>query len=129
MPYVEVIAPANVTVESKQAFVTAVTRAITDAFRVPATAVTMFFWPLAASDYAFRGELGCRDPEPRVFIKIHVYRRNAAPRRAVANPISEAACACFRTPLENVAIYFMEREFDEVVHEGRLVSDGPLPIL
>ncbi len=129
MPYIEVLSSADAPQEAKQAFVTALTQAITAAFNVPPTAVTVFFLPVSPQHYAYRGELGHQGDNPRVFIKIHAYRRTAAPRRAVAMPISTAACRCFATTLQEVSIYFMERAFDEVTHDGRLVSDGPLPAL
>jgi len=129
MPYVEILSSVDAEPRAKQALVGAITDAITGAFNVPPTAVTVFFLPVAPSHYGYRGELGHAADGPRVFIKIHAYQRSAAPRRAVAMPISQAAGACFGAPLAHVSIYFLERAFDEVVHDGHLVSDGPLPQL
>ena len=129
MPYVEVLSSTDAPPEAKQAFVTTLTHAIVSEFNVPPTAVTVFFLSLPPSHYAYRGELAHQAADARVFIKIHAYRRSAQPRRAVAMPISEAACRCFGTTLSEVSIYFLERDFDEVVHDGALVSDGSLPAL
>ena len=129
MPYIEVLSSADAPAEAKQAFATALTQTITEEFNVPPTAVTVFFLPVAPQHYAYRGELGHQAATARVFIKIHAYRRTATPRRAVAMPISKAACLCFGTSLQEVSIYFLERAFDEVTHDGLLVSDGPLPAL
>lgn len=129
MPYVEILSSVDAEPRAKQELVGAITEAITGAFHVPPTAVTIFFLPVEPSHYAYRGELGHSTDGPRVFIKIHAYQRTADPRRAVAMPISRAASACFGAPLKHVSIYFFERAFDEVVHDGHLVSDGPLPQL
>jgi hypothetical protein len=37
--------------------------------------------------------------------------------------MTPALAACFDTPAHNVAIYFLDRERDEVAHEGHLASD------
>ncbi|MEP9350451.1 tautomerase family protein [Xanthobacter sp. KR7-225] len=129
MPYVEILSSADAAAAAKQALVRAMTDAITGAFNVPPTAVTVFFLPVAPENYGYRGALGEAGDGPRVFIKIHAYQRPAGPRRAVALPISQAASTCFGTPLKHVSIYFLERAFDEVVHDGHLVCDGPAPVL
>lgn len=128
MPYIEVISSSDPDMAAKQDFVTALTATVVAEFGVPPTAVTVFFRPADPRHYAYCGRLG-EQGQPRVFIKFHAYRRDAAHRRAVAGPISDAACVCFQTPRESVSIYFFERNFDEVVHDGHLVSDGPLPVL
>jgi phenylpyruvate tautomerase PptA (4-oxalocrotonate tautomerase family) len=129
MPYVEVLSSVDAPPEARQAFVATITEAITADFNVSPSAVTVFFLPVAPLYYGYRGELGHQAGPPRVFIKLHAYRRTAQPRRAVAMPISEAAARCFGTTLAEVSIYFLEREFDEVTHDGVLVSDDKQPVL
>lgn len=129
MPYVEILSSVDAEPPAKQELVSAVTDAIAREFNVPSTAVTIFFLPVTPANYGYRGELGHAVDGPRVFIKIHAYKRPVDPRRAVAMPISQAASACFGAPLKHVSIYFFERTFDEVVHDGHLVCDGLLPAL
>jgi phenylpyruvate tautomerase PptA (4-oxalocrotonate tautomerase family) len=128
MPYIEILSSRDPADEQKQSLVERLTGTIVEQFHVAPTAVTVFFLPIDPAHYAYRGRLA-DDGSPRVFIKFHAYRRDAERRRAVAAPISEAVAACFSTEIENVSIYFFEREFDEVVHDGLLVSDGKRPAL
>jgi phenylpyruvate tautomerase PptA (4-oxalocrotonate tautomerase family) len=129
MPYIEVLSSVDASNQARQALVATLTQAITTSFNVPPSAVTVFFQPVAPLHYGYRGELGYLDGPSRVFIKLHAYRRTMELRRAVAMSISVAAARCFGTTLSEVSIYFLEREFDEVTHDGVLVSDGPLPVL
>lgn len=128
MPYIEILSSVDVDPQAKRKLVGAITNAITTEFSVGSDAVTVFFQPFSPDCYGYRGELG-HAGEPRLFLKIYAYRRTARHRAAVAGPISAAVAACFGTSEHSVGIYFFEQGFDEVVHDGRLVSEGPLPAL
>ena len=45
---------------------------------------------------------------------------------AVAEAVTPALAACFDTTGHNVAVYFLDRERDEVAHDGHLASDEPV---
>lgn len=122
MPYVEILAPRAAAAEKRQ-----LTRAVTDGivrgFGVEPSTVTIYFLALGTDDYAHAGTFGLPPAGARVFVKLHAYRRSADQRRAVAEAMTPALAACFDTPAHNVAIYFIDRERDEVAHEGHLASD------
>jgi phenylpyruvate tautomerase PptA (4-oxalocrotonate tautomerase family) len=122
MPYVEILAP-RAAAERKALLVPAVTDGIVRGFDVVPSTVTIYFVPLGADDYAHEGIFGLPERGARVFVKVHAYRRSADRRRAAAEALTPALAACFDTPEHNVAIYFLDRERDEVAHEGHLASD------
>ncbi|MBC7394916.1 MAG: hypothetical protein H7340_16435 [Variovorax sp.] len=122
MPYVEVLAPRAADT-GKRKVVEAVTEGIVRGFDVSPSTVTIYFVPITHGDYAHAGQFGLPASDSRVFVKVHAYRRSANQRRAVAESMTPAIAACFDTAAHNVAIYFMDRERDEVAHEGHLASD------
>lgn len=122
MPYVEILAPSAAD-DRKRKAVEAVTDGIVRSFGVEPSTVTVYFLPIATGDYAHAGEFGLPASGSRVFVKLHAYRRSADQRRAVAEAVTPAIATCFDTPAHNVAVYFLDRERDEVAHEGHLASD------
>ncbi|MBT2334825.1 hypothetical protein J7E49_13035 [Variovorax paradoxus] len=124
MPYLEILAPGAPETRKRTA-----SRALTDgvvaSFGVEPSTVTLYFMPVAPHDYAHEGQLGHvgAGEGPRVFVKVHAYRRTRDQRRALAAAITPALAACFGTASHNVAIYFLDRERDEVAHDGHLASD------
>jgi phenylpyruvate tautomerase PptA (4-oxalocrotonate tautomerase family) len=128
MPYVEILAP-RAAESRKRAAVGAVTDGIVESFGVAPSTVTIYFLPIDAGDYAHEGTLGYGTAGARVFVKVHAYRRSLAERRAVAMAVTRALATCFDTPGQNVAVYFLDRERDEVAHDGHMASDeAPLPV-
>ncbi len=125
MPYVEILAPRAPAAE-KRRLTQAVTDGIVRGFGVTPSTVTIYFVPVGTDDYAHAGEFGLPPAGARVFVKVHAYRRDPDQRRAVAEAMTPALAACFDTPAHNVAIYFLDRERDEVAHEGHLASDEAL---
>jgi phenylpyruvate tautomerase PptA (4-oxalocrotonate tautomerase family) len=126
MPYVEILAP-RAAEPNKRLVVGAVTNGIVESFGVAASTVTIYFQPVDSADYAHEGRLGYGNSGdgagPRVFVKVHAYRRSVDMRRAVAEAMTPALAACFATTTANVAIYFIDRERDEVAHDGHMASD------
>jgi len=122
MPYVEILAP-RASESNKRTVVDAVTGGIVQAFGVAPSTVTIYFVAVADGDYAHEGRLGAPAAGGRVFAKVHAYRRSADERRAAAQAMTPAIAACFDTAPDNVAVYFMDRELDEVAHAGQLSSD------
>lgn len=122
MPYIEILAP-SASDAHKRVAVKAITKSIRDGFSVELSTVTIYFAPIAAGDYAHAGSLGVPGTAPRVFVKVHAYRRSLAERRAVAVAMTPAIAECFGTAIGNVAIYFIDREREEVAHGGHMVCD------
>ncbi len=122
MPYVEILAP-RADAARKRTLTDVVTRGIVDGFGVLPSTVTIYFQPIEGSDYAHEGALGRPASGARVFVKVHAYRRTPAERRTVAKAMTPALATCFDTTGHNVAVYFLDRERDEVAHDGHLASD------
>jgi phenylpyruvate tautomerase PptA (4-oxalocrotonate tautomerase family) len=122
MPYLEILAPRAST-SAKRELARVVTDAVVRGFDVEPATVTIYFVPIGADDYAHAGEHGLPPAGARVFVKVHAYRRDADRRRAAAEAMTPALAACFDTGAHNVAVYFLDRERDEVAHEGHLASD------
>ena len=122
MPYIEILAPRAAAAQKRQ-LTQGVTDSIVRGFGVTPSTVTIYFLALGTDDYAHAGDFGLPPAGARVFVKVHAYRRNPDQRRAVAEAMTPALAACFDTPAHNVAIYFLDRERDEVAHEGHLASD------
>lgn len=122
MPYIEILAPRAADADKRKA-TEAITDGIVRGFGVVPSTVTLYFLPIAIGDYAHAGAFGLPPAGARVFVKVHAYRRSADQRRAVAEAMTPAIAACFDTAAHNVAIYFIDRERDEVAHDGHLASD------
>ncbi len=122
MPYVEILAP-RAAASKKRIAAAAVTDGIVASFEVDPSTVTIYFQPVDAEDYAHEGALGYGTAAARVFVKVHAYRRDVEARRRVAQALTPAIAACFATTTANVAIYFIDREHDEVAHDGHMASD------
>lgn len=124
MPYVEVLAPP-VAVARKHALAQRITHDIVRVFGVTPSTVTLYFSPVEPGNYVHEGQFEVSPAGPRVFVKLHAYRRDPALRRMLAQSLTPALAQCFDTSSANVAIYFMDRQPDEVAHDGSLASDGP----
>src|SRR5580704_4980988 len=113
MPYVEVLAlPAPL--HRKAALAKSVTDGLMSAFGCGAQTITLFFLPIAAPDYAHAGEIGAAGASQRILLKVHAYRRSGAQRRAAAIALTRSACAAYGVSGADVAVYFLDREKDEV---------------
>lgn len=122
MPYVEVLAPPAPPA-GKAALAKSVTDGLMSAFGVGAQTITLYFLPIVASDYAHAGEMGAQGTGQRILLKVHAFRRSEAERRAAALALTEGVCLAYGVPGADVAVYFLDREKDEVAHDSRLASD------
>jgi phenylpyruvate tautomerase PptA (4-oxalocrotonate tautomerase family) len=122
MPYVEILAP-QAGKEQKLAASRAVTDALVSAFAVEPATVTLYFIPLGAGDFAHAGSLAPGEELQRIFVKIHAYRRSLTERRAAAEAVTSGIAKAFQTAKSAIAVYFFDRERDEVAHGGRMSCD------
>ena len=122
MPYVEVLAPP-VAPAAKAMLARSVTEGLMSAFGVGAQTITLFFLPVASVDYAHAGEMGGANSVQRILLKVHAFRRSADQRRAAAAALTDGVCAAYDVPGSLVAVYFLDRDKDEVAHDSRLASD------
>jgi phenylpyruvate tautomerase PptA (4-oxalocrotonate tautomerase family) len=122
MPYVEILAPP-VASDGKAMLARSVTQGLMSAFGVGAQTITLYFLPVAPGDYAHAGEMGAQDVGQRILLKVHAFRRSVAERRVAAAALTEGVCAAYGVPGSVVAVYFLDRDKDEVAHDSRLASD------
>lgn len=122
MPYLEILGP-RIGEDEKRAAVRAVTEAIVSAFSVSPSTVTLYFLAVDPEDYGHAGMLRPGANGPRVFAKLHAYRRGITERRAAATGVTHALADCFATSPDHIAVYFIDRTADEVAHGGRMACD------
>src|SRR5262249_44478121 len=121
MPFLEIITPPGQSID-RAAVANRVTAALAHTFGISPEIISLYFIDIGAEGYAHAGSLEAA--EHRVFVKIHAFRRDAKQRRsAAAAKAAELGTTC-NIPAKNIAIYFLEREPDEVAHAGRLASDS-----
>jgi phenylpyruvate tautomerase PptA (4-oxalocrotonate tautomerase family) len=122
MPYIEVLAPP-LPLDRKAVLAKAMTRGLQSAFGVDAQTITLYFLPIAPGDYAHAGEIGTPDTAQRILLKVHAFRRSEVERRAAAVVLTAGICRAYGVPGSDVAVYFLDRQKDEVAHDARLASD------
>ena len=122
MPYVEILAPPAPP-ESKAALAKSVTAGLMSTFGVGAETITLYFLSVAPGDYAHAGKMGAQSAGQRILLKVHAFRRSVAERRTAAIALTQGVCTAYGVPGTDVAVYFLDRERDEVSHDSRLASD------
>lgn len=122
MPYVEVLAPPAPP-DRKAALAKSVTDSLMSAFNVGAETITLYFLPIAPGDYAHAGAMGAQGIGQRILLKVHAFRRTEAARRAAAAALTRGVCTAYGVPADDVAVYFCDREKNEVAHASILASD------
>lgn len=122
MPYVEILAPPAPP-DRRALLAKSITDGLMSAFGVSAQTITLYFLPIAPDQYAHAGEMGTQGVGQRILLKVHAFRRNEAERRAAAVALTEGVCAAYDISGGDVAVYFLDRQRDEVAHDSKLASD------
>lgn len=122
MPYVEILAP-RAPPDRRALLAKSITDGLMSAFGVSAQTITLYFLPIAPDQYAHAGEMGTQGVGQRILLKVHAFRRNEAERRAAAVALTEGVCAAYDISGGDVAVYFLDRQRDEVAHDSKLASD------
>ena len=122
MPYVEILAPPAPS-QNRAALARSITDGLMSAFGVGAETITLYFLPITPGNYAHAGEMGSDGTSQRILLKVHAFRRSQAERRAAAAALTRSVCIAFSVPGTDVAVYFLDREKDEVAHDSKLASD------
>lgn len=140
MPYLEILArnprlgqdsyaaDTRALRDARSALARDMTAAVVSAFSVLPSTVTLFFIPLNEEAYAHEGELAAdmssEDPRRRrIFVKVHAYARSIDRRRALAVALTPLLARYYGASPDKVAIYFIDRTFDEVAHGGQMAAD------
>jgi len=121
MPYLEIISPA-LSAQQKDVAARTLTQAVVESLSVTPESVTLYFMPVAHDDYVHAGISGLPEDRPRVFIKLHAYRRDIATRSECAMAVTRAFAQAYLPGEAEIAVYFMQRELEEVSHYGVLSS-------
>jgi phenylpyruvate tautomerase PptA (4-oxalocrotonate tautomerase family) len=141
MPYLEILArnlrlgkdkygaDTRALRDARSALAREMTAAVVSAFSVLPAAVTLFFVPLNDEGYAHEGvlaaDMSSDDPRrQRIFVKVHAYARSIDQRRMLAAALTPLLARYYDASAEKVAIYFFERDSDEVAHGGRMAADS-----
>ena len=122
MPYVEVLAPPA-SPDRKAVLARSITEGLISAFGVGAQTITLYFLPIVPGDYAHAGAMGVHHDRQRILLKVHAFRRSETERRAAAVALTTSVCTAYGASGSDVAVYFLDREKDEVAHDSRLASD------
>ena len=122
MPYVEILAPPAPP-RNKAVLAKSITDGLMSTFGVDAQTITLYFLPIAPDDYAHAGEMGSQGTGQRILLKVHAFRRSEAERRAAAIALTRSVCIAYDVPGSDIAVYFIDREKDEVAHDSKLASD------
>jgi phenylpyruvate tautomerase PptA (4-oxalocrotonate tautomerase family) len=121
MPFVEITGVAQQENQRRE-LSAGLTRTLADAFSIAPEIVTIYFLPVAASDYAHAGVLS-PPGEIRNFIKVHAFPRAVALKRRAAQAMTAAFVAATQADPKIVVIYFFDRDPQDVSHGGILASD------
>jgi phenylpyruvate tautomerase PptA (4-oxalocrotonate tautomerase family) len=121
MPFLDITVFEH-TREERAALSQRLTEALTSAWGIPADIVTLYYQVLRDGDCAHAGAL-VPAREARVFIKVHAFPRPVALKREAAQAMCRACAELLRLPAKAIAIYFLEREHQDVSHAGVLALD------
>ena len=121
MPFIEITGVAHDD-EQRRRLSARLTQSLAGAFGISPDIITIYFLPVAAREYAHAGVLA-PPGESRSFVKVHAFRRDVAMKRRAAQAMTEAFVESTQTDPKNVAIYFFDRDPQDVAHGGVLASD------
>jgi phenylpyruvate tautomerase PptA (4-oxalocrotonate tautomerase family) len=107
----------------REAMSTALTDALAGAYAIAADIITIYYFPISKDVYAHASRLAPEKVDQRLFIKLHAFRPDLPQRRAAAHAVTEAVVRTTGADPENVILYFLDREKNEVAHAGVLASD------
>jgi phenylpyruvate tautomerase PptA (4-oxalocrotonate tautomerase family) len=122
MPFIEVFDFSAIDEQRRQA-ADAITGGLQQAFAINAQIITTYFLEITPRDYAYGGVLMPGPLVERIFIKIHALRRPAEQKRKAASLVSPGVAAAYGINPSDIAIYFFDREADEIAHGGQLEID------
>jgi len=122
MPFVEVF-DFRATAQQRETATRKMTEALCDSYGIPQDIVSAYFIDVGRDGYGHDGVFAENAREKRIFVKLHAFRRSEAMRRAAAQSLTRAVVDAYGTTPESVAVYFLDREPDEVAHGGSLASD------
>jgi phenylpyruvate tautomerase PptA (4-oxalocrotonate tautomerase family) len=122
MPFFEIF-DFRATPAQRKAATELLTAALCEAYAIKPDIISAYFIDVGDRSYGHEGFFDEEATENRVFIKVHAFRRPDQLRRVAARMLTQAVAAAYGTPTKAVAVYFFDRDPDQVAHDGVLASD------
>jgi phenylpyruvate tautomerase PptA (4-oxalocrotonate tautomerase family) len=121
MPFLEIF-DFDASRDKRRKAAEAMTASLCEAFGIEPDIVSAYFFNIDGESYAHRGIQGGSSEIKRMFVKVHAFRRPPEARRIAARLLTDAFVSAYGVPEKAVAIYFFDREPDEVSHAGCLAD-------
>jgi len=121
MPFLEVF-DFEATPDTRRIAAERMTKSLCEAYGIEPDIVSAYFFGIGEDGYAHRGIHGQSSEIKRIFVKVHAFRRSIDARRKAARMLTDAFSSAYDVPEKAVAIYFFDREPDEVAHAGILAD-------
>ncbi|MFG1265055.1 hypothetical protein [Xanthobacter aminoxidans] len=96
------------------------TAAVCDVYAVSEEIVSVYFIGFDQNSYGHAGKFPADADKMRIFIKLHAYPRGWDLRKELAQRLTTEVSALYGVPASKVAIYFFDRNPNEVSHGGAL---------
>jgi phenylpyruvate tautomerase PptA (4-oxalocrotonate tautomerase family) len=122
MPFLEVFDFGG-TPQNRGAATELMTDALCRAYEIDPTIVSAYFIDVSGGNYGHAGKFGDNTTDKRIFIKVHAFRRSDRMRRVAARNLTDALAQAYQAKPKDIAVYFFDRDEDQVSHGGVLASD------
>jgi phenylpyruvate tautomerase PptA (4-oxalocrotonate tautomerase family) len=99
------------------------TKALEEAYGIGPEIISAYFIDVSQNSYGHEGAFPADPDNQRIFVKVHAFRRPDNLRRIAARTLTDAVAEAYEAPPKNVAVYFFDRDPDQVSHAGLLASD------
>jgi phenylpyruvate tautomerase PptA (4-oxalocrotonate tautomerase family) len=121
MPFLEIF-DFEATPEERCEATELMTDSLCEAYDIAPEIVSAYFFDIDETSYAHRRTYGYSAEIKRIFVKVHAFRRPIELRRKAARMLTDALVAAYGVPDKAIAIYFFDRDPDEVSHAGLLAD-------
>lgn len=121
MPFLEIF-DFEATPDERRKATKLMTESLCEAYGIAPDIISAYFFSIDENSYAHCGIYGYQSDIKRIFVKVHAFRRSVEHRRKAARMLTDAFAASYGVPEKSVAIYFLDRDPDEVSHAGMLAD-------
>ncbi|GGE41327.1 hypothetical protein GCM10007276_18400 [Agaricicola taiwanensis] len=122
MPFFEVF-DFGATPQQRAAATRLMTKALCEAYDIKPDIISAYFLDIGPNSYGHEAIFGESAAEKRLFVKLHAFRRPDQMRRTAARSLTDALAKAYGAPSKSIAVYFFDRDPDQVSHDGILASD------
>ncbi len=110
--------------EQKKILIKELTEAICFAYEIKPDIVTIYILEFTNENYGHGGLVGLEGQEKRVFIQVHAFERSLEKKRSLVKHIAETVSGVFGISIEDVAVYILESEKQNVSEGDVLYADS-----